>query len=165
MIGYPGGLWDNINNQPVFRKGILATSPQKNFQGRKEFLIDMPVYWGSSGSPVMLFSDGMYYDRSRGAGMLASRIKLLGINYATIINTVTGKVVPVPVPTVVEEDVRTNNETNTEATTPNQRFSLEAKMGIPNNIGIIIHASRLKEIEEMFANILRRSPNETNGRQ
>jgi len=162
MIGYPGGLWDNVNNQPIFRKGILATSPSKNFGGRREFLIDMPVYWGSSGSPVLLFSEGAFLDRKKGVGlngvMLGGRLKLLGINYATITNTVTGKVVPVPVPTVVEDEVSTSNTTNEQPSGRPQRFSLEAKMGVPNNIGIIIQASRLKEIEEMFANILRSLP-------
>lgn len=157
MIGYPGGLWDDANNQPIFRKGILATSPSKNFSGRREFLIDMPVYWGSSGSPVLLFSEGVFFDRSRGSGpegiILGGRLKLLGINYATIVNTVTGKVVPVPVPTVAAEDgkiVGSNDQSNNKS----QKFSLEAKMVIPNNIGIIINASRLKEIEQMFTTIL-----------
>ena len=163
MIGYPGGLWDDVNNQPIFRKGILATSPRKNFQGRREFLIDMPVYCGSSGSPVLLFSEGAFLDRNKGVGangvMLGGRLKLLGINYATITNTVTGRVVPVPVPTVVEDEMATSNMTNGQPSGRSQRFSLEAQMGVPNNIGIIIQASRLKEIEEMFANILRSLPN------
>ena len=159
MIGYPGGLWDDVNNQPIFRKGILATSPCKNFGGRKEFLIDMPVFCGSSGSPVLLFSEGSFLDRRRGEGLnsiaLGTRLKLLGINYATITSTVTGKVVPVPVPTVAEDN---EVEINDRQVVVGQRFSLEAKMGIPNNIGIIINASCLKEIEEMFAKILRNLP-------
>ena len=81
-----------------------------------------------------------------------------GINYATITNTVTGKVVPVPVPTVVEDTEPTDTATNGHQRDVAQRFELEAKMGVPNNIGIIIHASRLKEFEEMFANILRNLP-------
>ena len=165
MIGYPGGLWDNANNQPIFRKGILATSPRKDFGGRREFLIDMPVYWGSSGSPVLLFSDGMYFDRKSGSGMLGGRVKLLGVNCATITSTVSGKVVPVPVPTVVEDVVPTDNTTTGQPNNAASRFSLEAKMGVPNNIGIIIHASRLKEIEEMFANILRNLPSANAGHQ
>ena len=165
MIGYPGGLWDNANNQPIFRKGILATSPSKDFKGRREFLIDMPVYWGSSGSPVLLFSDGMYFDRKSGSGMLGGRVKLLGVNYATITSTVSGKVVPVPVPTVVENVVPTDNATNGQPNNVASRFSLEAKMGVPNNIGIIIHASRLKEFEEMFANILRNLPSGNAGQK
>lgn len=165
MIGYPGGLWDNVNNQPIFRKGILATSPSKNFGGRREFLIDMPVYWGSSGSPVLLFSDGMYFDRKSRSGMLGGRVKLLGVNYATITSTVSGKVIPVPVPTVVEDVVPAGNATDAQSNNVAPRFSLEAKMGVPNNIGIIIHASRLKEFEEMFANILRNLPSGNAGQK
>lgn len=169
MIGYPGGLWDNVNNQPIFRKGILATNPSKNFGGRREFLIDMPVYWGSSGSPVLLFSEGAFLDRRKGEGlkgvMLGGRLKLLGINYATITSTVSGKVVSVPVPTVVEDVVQADNTANGQSNNLPPRFSLEAKMGVPNNIGIIIHASRLKEIEEMFANILRKLPSANSGQR
>lgn len=165
MIGYPGGLWDNVNNQPIFRKGILATNPSKNFGGRREFLIDMPVYWGSSGSPVLLFSDGMYFDRKSRSGMLGGRVKLLGVNYATITSTVSGKVIPVPVPTVVEDVVPAGNATDGQSNNVAPRFSLEAKMGVPNNIGIIIHASRLKEFEEMFANILRNLPSGNAGQK
>lgn len=161
MIGYPGGLWDDVNNQPIFRKGTLATSPSKNFGGRREFLIDMPVYWGSSGSPVLLFSEGVYFDRSRGMGadgiILGGRLKLLGINYATITNTVTGKVVSVPVPTVVEENEPAVGDGSSKG---KGKFALEAKTGIPNNIGIIIHASRMKEMEELFAKIVRNQHNE-----
>lgn len=161
MIGYPGGLWDDVNNQPIFRRGTLATSPSKNFGGRREFLIDMPVYWGSSGSPVLLFSEGVYFDRSRGMGadgiILGGRLKLLGINYATITNTVTGKVVPVPVPTVAEDNEPVVGDGSSKG---KQKFSLEAKTGIPNNIGIIIHASRLKEMEELFTKIVRNRHND-----
>ena len=123
----------------------------------------------SSGFPVLLFSEETHYDRSRGQGaggvVLGGRLKLLGINYATITNTVTGKVVPVPVPTVVEDVVPTDNAANGQQRNVAQRFELEAKMGVPNNIGIIIHASCLKEIEEMFANILRNLPSANAGHQ
>ena len=163
MIGYPGGLRDEVNNQPIFRKGILATSPSKNFQGDREFLIDMPVYWGSSGSPVLLFSEAAYLDRgSQQQGIhLSGRLKLIGINYGTFTNTVTGKVVPVPIPTVVEDEIMQTDDSVDENPNPRQqRFKLVAKTGIPNNIGIIIHASRLKEMEEMFINILRDRSND-----
>ena len=115
----------------------------------------MPVYWGSSGSPVLLFSDGMFFDRNSHSGILGGRIKLLGVNCATMISTVTGKVVPVPVPTVVEDEAPTDDTANEQQRNVAQRFALEAKMSVPNNIGVIIHASRLKEIEEMFGNMLR----------
>lgn len=40
MIGYPDGIWDSINNQPIIRRGITATQPKNNFNGKQEFLID-----------------------------------------------------------------------------------------------------------------------------
>ncbi len=35
MIGYPNGIWDNVNNMPVFRRGITATHPNMDYRGRK----------------------------------------------------------------------------------------------------------------------------------
>lgn len=55
MTGYPNGFSDKINNLPTFRKGIIANLPRLGFEGRNEFLIDIPIYGGSSGSPVMIF--------------------------------------------------------------------------------------------------------------
>jgi len=60
MIGYPNGLWDEINNLPIFRRGVLATDYKRDFNGRKEFLIDAACFPGSSGSPVMLFETAGY---------------------------------------------------------------------------------------------------------
>ena len=157
MIGYPGALWDEVNNQPIFRKGTLATSPAKAFRGRHEFLIDMPVFRGSSGSPVLLFSDSMYFDRKDGARIMGNRLKLLGINAGTYQSTVTGKVVPVPVPTVVEEKQNHTSGVNSDTNRISQKFSLGTQMEIPNNIGIIIHASRLKEFEDYLFNTPNRS--------
>lgn len=157
MIGYPGALWDDVNNQPIFRKGTLATSPGKEFCGRQEFLIDMPVFCGSSGSPVLLFSDGMYYDRKTGNGKAGRRIKLLGINSATYTSTLTGKVVPVPVPTVSGDEDGSATMGSVATNEGARKFFLETQMGIPNNIGLIIRSSRLKELEEHISNLLRKS--------
>ena len=55
MIGYPIGLLDSHNNLPVARKGITATDPVKDYEGRKEFMIDLACFPGSSGSPVFLY--------------------------------------------------------------------------------------------------------------
>ena len=40
MIGYPVGIWDSANNMPIVRKGITATRPDIDYEGRKEFMID-----------------------------------------------------------------------------------------------------------------------------
>ena len=86
MVGYPNGLWDEVNNLPIFRKGVLASDYKRDWNGREEFLIDAACFPGSSGSPVLLFEAG-------------SRIKLLGILYAGPQHTVQGDVQVVPVAT------------------------------------------------------------------
>jgi Trypsin-like peptidase domain len=64
MVGYPYGLWDETNNLPFFMKGITSTHPGIDYRGNNEFVINMPVYRGSSGSPVFLVNKG-FYDKSR----------------------------------------------------------------------------------------------------
>jgi hypothetical protein len=54
MIGYPNGVFDSHNNLPVARSGITATPAMVDYEGRPEFLVDMAVYYGSSGSPVFV---------------------------------------------------------------------------------------------------------------
>lgn len=79
MIGYPNGLWDKTNNLPIVRKGITATPVYMDYEGKKEFLLDIPIYSGSSGSPVVLFNQGTYSTRAGGI-IVGNRIALLGIN-------------------------------------------------------------------------------------
>lgn len=148
MIGYPGGLRDEVNNQPIFRRGSLATSPLKNFGGERKFLINMPVYPGSSGSPVLyLANSGVFAGPSGDPGIRFDlRVKLVGINSATYMSTVTGKVIPVPVPTVVE-DGPTPDIAPAEGEMTGPRYRLETQSNVPNSIGIIIHAACLKEME------------------
>ncbi|KAA5534928.1 trypsin-like peptidase domain-containing protein [Taibaiella lutea] len=71
MIGYPNGLWDEQNNLPICRKGITATSPQIDYNGKQEFLIDAACFPGSSGSPV-------FYSMKADGNMIGEII-LLGI--------------------------------------------------------------------------------------
>ena len=35
MVGYPNGIWDSINNKPIYRKGITATHPCIDYNGKK----------------------------------------------------------------------------------------------------------------------------------
>ncbi|MFQ5685143.1 MAG: hypothetical protein ACE5GV_00640 [Candidatus Scalindua sp.] len=46
MVGYPNGIWDSVNNFPVMRKGITATNPKYDWNGKKEFLIDCACFPG-----------------------------------------------------------------------------------------------------------------------
>lgn len=128
MVGYPNGLWDQVNNLPIFRRGVLATDYKRDWNGRKEFLIDAACFPGSSGSPVMLFDVGSYHNR-KGMHVGGSRIKLLGVLYAGPQHTVEGEVKIVYVPT--------------------QQKAVTVA-GIPNNLGIVIKAEQLHAFEGMF---------------
>jgi hypothetical protein len=55
FVGYPSGVWDQVNLMPIMRRGTTATPMALDFEGRSEFLIDAAVYPGSSGSPVFVF--------------------------------------------------------------------------------------------------------------
>jgi hypothetical protein len=59
MVGYPKGLYDEVNNFPIVRKGITASHPAINYNGKPEFLIDAACFPGSSGSPVFAYSNGV----------------------------------------------------------------------------------------------------------
>jgi hypothetical protein len=49
MIGYPIGLTDTYNHKPILRKGTTATHVKNDYQGKKDFLIDIACFPGSSG--------------------------------------------------------------------------------------------------------------------
>ena len=75
MIGYPAGLYDKRNAFPIWRVGIIATSPLLGYslpdiiqQSLKlpafidGFLIDAHVYPGSSGSAVVVKPGAISFD-------------------------------------------------------------------------------------------------------
>lgn len=128
MVGYPNGLWDRVNNLPIFRRGVLATDYRRDWNGRKEFLIDAACFPGSSGSPVLLFDEGSYRTRE-GSFFGQSRVKLLGVLYAGPQHTVEGEIQVVTVPT--------------------QQRAISVA-GIPNNLGIIIKAEQLRAFEGLL---------------
>ena len=128
MIGYPSALKDNINHQPIFRTGAFATNPSLDFQGRHEFVLDIPNYGGSSGSPVVLFDEGKHWKHegfNNATMVMGSRFKLLGVNYACHTAKNDG-VVTLPTPTPI---------------------TLPVESRIPNNTAFVIKASRIKELE------------------
>lgn len=125
MVGYPNGLWDRVHNMPIFRRGITATHPRLNWNGKPEFLIDAACFPGSSGSPVFLLNEGAYVTKS-GLHLGGGRLKLLGILYAGPQHTVEGQIRIVTVPTVDKPIA----------------FST-----IPNNLGMVIRSTALTELE------------------
>ena len=127
MVGYPNGLWDRTNNLPIFRRGVLASAYDKDWNGKKEFLIDAACFPGSSGSPVLVFDAGSSLTRQ--AIVMGTRIKLLGVLYAGPQHTVSG-------------DVRV-------VTIPVQQKAVSIA-GIPNNLGIVLKAELLKDFHTIF---------------
>jgi hypothetical protein len=128
MIGYPVGIWDSVNNMPVFRRGITATHPNLDYEGREEFLIDAACFPGSSGSPVLLYNLGSYASR-QGGTVIGTRIFLLGVLYAGPQYTVEGEIKVVPIPTQM---------------TPIPTSK------IPINLGVVIKAKKLLDFKPIL---------------
>lgn len=129
MVGYPNGIWDSINNKPIFRKGVTATHPFFDYNGKKEFMIDAACFPGSSGSPVFLLNEGGYRDKNGNTYLGATRIYILGTLYAGPQHTTTGEIKIINIPT------------------SQQPIALSS---IPNNLGLIIKSLRIKELEDLF---------------
>lgn len=81
IIGYPLGFSDDINNLPVYRKGMIASSYPVEFEKHPCFLIDSNLHEGTSGSPVLNSPNNMLTD-SQGRGLHSNKSLLLGIHSA-----------------------------------------------------------------------------------
>lgn len=94
MVGCPRGLYDEVNNLPLVRRGITATSLANRYNGKDEFVVDMACFPGSSGSPIFLFNQNGYLDRKKNSMMMGStRILLAGVLYAGPLITNQGEIV------------------------------------------------------------------------
>ena len=99
FVGFPNGMFDEKHYLPIFRRGYVATSPDRDFNGAPVFLIDASVFPGSSGSPVFTVGDSL-------AGGTPA-LKLLGVVAAVYTQPTDGHISwyaaptnQVPVPTV-----------------------------------------------------------------
>lgn len=128
MIGYPNGLEDSYNNKPIIRKGITSTHMKFDYNGKKEFLIDMACFPGSSGSPIFLCNETSY--SVGGEVIIGSRCRLLGVLYAGPQHTEIGQIV-----------------------FKNISIDPKAVVTMPNNLGLVIKAERIKELENLMKNI------------
>ena len=98
MVGYPIGLWDSTNNLPILRRGITASHPSVDFEGRSEGMIDIAAFSGSSGSPVVILNEGSY--STPGGIVLGSRFLFLGILHGGPQYAADGALEIVQIPTV-----------------------------------------------------------------
>lgn len=129
MVGYPNGIWDDVNNKPILRKGITATHPNFDYCGKKEIMIDAACFPGSSGSPVFIFNEGGYSDKRGNTYAGTTRVILLGVLFAGPQHTAQGDIQIVNVPTA------------------NKPIAISR---IPNNLGLIIKSERILELENLF---------------
>ncbi len=127
MVGYPIGLWDDTNNYPLFRSGVSSTHPDKDFRGKREFVIDIAAFPGSSGSPVFLFNEGSY--STSNALVMGTRVKLLGVLYAGPQYRADGQIVVQAVPTTQVPVAQT---------------------AIPMNLGYVISSKEIERFKEVF---------------
>lgn len=130
MVGYPNGLWDNVNNMPLVRRGITASHYKYDYNGKKEFVIDAACFPGSSGSPVLICNVGSYRDKSGNFMFGNSRILLLGILYAGPQLTVSGDIKVVTVPDAQQKALSISH--------------------IPNNLGYIIKSEKIMDFLPLF---------------
>lgn len=135
MVGYPIGIWDHVNNAPIVRRGSLATSPSVDYMGRPEFVVDIACFAGSSGSPVFVADAGGFGSRN-GAFATGSRLALIGILYAGPVLRQSGEIVHDPIP-------------------------VAARLALPDamiNLGYVIKAGELHEIDKVLATMLTQQP-------
>ena len=60
FVGYPTGFYDVVNNLPLLRRGVIASVPDVDFNGKGEIVIDAQIFPGSSGSPVFVAQGNGY---------------------------------------------------------------------------------------------------------
>ena len=53
VVGYPKGYYDEVNNFPIVKAGIVASRWGLKFKGMDAFIIDAKLFPGSSGSIVL----------------------------------------------------------------------------------------------------------------
>lgn len=103
MIGYPEGMWDEKNNLPISRKGVTASHPFFDFEGKSQGLVDIAAFQGSSGSPIISYQLGKpAYDSAP-----KIEFKLLGILWGGAFSEVDGELVVKNIPTVRTKIPRT----------------------------------------------------------
>lgn len=137
MIGYPNGLWDEVNNLPLIRRGTTATHPAVDFKGRSTNVIDAACFPGSSGSPVLIVNEGMFNTKS-GTFAGYTRVWLLGVLFSGPFITAQGKIVSETIPTSQQPISLTN---------------------LMIHLGYIVQAKEIKVLGEHIKQILQASGN------
>ena len=129
MVGYPTGLSDTFNHKPIYRKGITATHVKFDYMGISEFLIDCPCFPGSSGSPVFILNQGVFFDKKSQNAQIGTRFFLLGIEHQTYLANL------IRVPQTI--NIGTIDE-----------------LKIPNNLGFVIKSKLIRDFEPILYHMI-----------
>ncbi|MCF8464050.1 MAG: serine protease [Flavobacteriales bacterium] len=135
MVGYPNGIWDSVNNRPIYRKGITATNARVNYLGEPKFLVDIAAYPGSSGSPVFIYRDGLNVVNTAGTQLAGKKsyFFLAGILFAVHTYNAQGEMIVEPLPT--------DNSTRVSSK-------------IPTNLGIVLKSNLIYDFKKVIPNAL-----------
>lgn len=79
MVGYPNGLWDQLHNYPLFRRGYTAAHPAYDFNRNGIGVVDMACFPGSSGSPILILDETGYLEKKTKTFQLHGRVIFLGV--------------------------------------------------------------------------------------
>jgi hypothetical protein len=104
MAGYPNGLWDEVNNYHLIRRGITSSHPGVDFMvnGVATTVADIAVFPGSSGSPVFVFNKSGYADKRGTLSIGAARVMFIGVLYSGPVIQNDGTIVIRNIPTAQE---------------------------------------------------------------
>jgi len=126
VVGYPRGLWDSHNNMPIARLGTTATHPLALYQGKRNFLIDVAAFQGSSGSPVFCYEAPMFR-QADGSFTPGTKVQFIGVVWGVIEWSVEGRLKAIEIPSVQEQ-------------VPVISTSL--------NLAIALHAEAIRDLDE-----------------
>ena len=127
MMGCPWGIHDDVNKLPLARRGALASFPGLDFNGKPEFVVDVAIFSGSSGSPIFLNSFFTFNPKS-GEYELRPRSLFLGILKSGM------EILP-----EAEEGSRADNEAS----------------GKPLHLGLAIKSTELRPLFDVIRNFAR----------
>lgn len=84
IIGYPLGIfYDDVNNLPTVRNGIIASAYPAHYRENPYFLVDARLHEGTSGSPVITKQQSSWQGTDGDTLLTVHQFFLLGINSAT----------------------------------------------------------------------------------
>lgn len=141
MVGYPTGLWDKQNNFPIFRKGITASHPYLDFNGKSIGVVDIACFPGSSGSPIFILNENGYSDKQGTTHIGAKRFIFLGVLSSGPQYPFNGDIIIKEIPT-------------------KQKFSASTPTMI--NLGYYIKSEEILTFEKIIKDIVKNKGNENN---